>query len=202
MPRSVNARIDWFLNHKPSGPGMCAQHTWHSLGNDVPAWGAPNANSCVDKVRASGRYWTPETWDGPPPRGAWIGYKYGANGHACLSYDGAGKIATTDPDGNSGGVGIEDISYPNKWGASGWDVWTDEYNGVRFDIDYGKDEEMPLTDSDIEAIAARVNHVLGDYTADGTPTPKDDGEANPEPETGSTRLRQIEKRVRALEDLV
>lgn len=134
-PRDIEPRIDWFLNHNPSGRGMCAQHTWHSLGGDYgnpPAWGTSDANACVDKVKASGRYWTPSSWDGPPPRGAWVGYKYGSNGHACLSL-GDGRIATTDP--SSGAmVGIEDLNYPNKWGASGWDVWTDQYNSVRFNV--------------------------------------------------------------------
>jgi hypothetical protein len=134
-PRGVEERIDWFLHNDPSGPGMCAQHTWHALGGDrgnPPAWSCSDANQCVDKVKASGRYWTPDTWSGPPPRGAWVGYKYGNNGHACLSL-GDGTIATTDP-GNGQPVGVEDLNYPNKWGASGWDVWTDTYNGVRFDV--------------------------------------------------------------------
>lgn len=135
-PRGIEERISWFLNNSPVSAGMCAQHTWHSLGGDYgcpPAWGASDANEACQKVRASGRYWTPNTWDGPPPRGAWVGYEYGANGHACLSL-GDGTIATTDPEGDSGGVGIEDLNYPNKWGASGWDIFTDEYNGVRFEI--------------------------------------------------------------------
>ena len=137
-PRGIEERIDWFLSHNPSARGMCAQHTWHSLGGDYgnpPAWGCSDANECVDKVKASGRYWTPSSWSGPPPRGAWVGYKYGSNGHACLSL-GDGRIATTDP-GNGAMVGIEDLDYPNKWGASGWDVWTDQYNGVRFEVGTG-----------------------------------------------------------------
>jgi len=48
---------------------------------------------------------------------------------------GDGTIATTDPEGNSGGTGVESLDYPNKWGASGWDVWTDTYNSVRFDVE-------------------------------------------------------------------
>ena len=137
-PRGVEARIDWFLTNTPSGRGMCAQHTWHALGGDYgnpPAWGCPDANACVDKVRASGRYWTPDTWAGPPPRGAWVGYKYGDDGHACLSL-GDGRIATTDP-ADGAMTGIEDLDYPNRWGASGWDVWTDQYNNVRIEVDDG-----------------------------------------------------------------
>lgn len=132
-PRGIEERIDWFMEHNPSGPGMCAQHTWHSLGGNngnPPAWGCSDANECIDKIRASGRYWNNN--GDIPPRGAWVGYKYGSNGHACLSL-GDGRIATTDP-GNGKPVGIEDLDYPNKWGASGWDIWTDQYNGVRFDV--------------------------------------------------------------------
>jgi hypothetical protein len=140
-PRGIEERIDWFLGHNPSDRGMCAQHTWQSLGGDYgnpAAWSCDDANECVDKVKASGRFWTPSTWSGPPPKGAWLGYKYGSNGHACLSL-GDGRIATTDP-GNGAMVGIEDLDYPNKWGASGWDVWTDQYNGVRFEVGDGVDE--------------------------------------------------------------
>jgi len=118
---------------------MCAQHTWHSLGGDYgnpPAWGAGTANEAITKVKNSGRYWTPSSWDGHPPRGAWVGWTYGKSGHAALSL-GDGRIATTDPTGDSGGSGIEPIHYPEKWGAGNWTVWTDEYNGVRFPVAYG-----------------------------------------------------------------
>jgi hypothetical protein len=139
-PRGIEERIDWFLSHNPSGSGMCAQHVWHSLGGDYgnpPAWGCDDANECVDKVKASGRYWTPGTWEGHPPRGAWVGWKYGANGHAALSL-GDGTIATTDPSSDQGMTGIEDISWPQKWGAgSTWSVWSDQYAGVRFDVGTG-----------------------------------------------------------------
>lgn len=137
-PRGVEERIDWHAGHDPSGSGMCAQHTWHSLGGDQgnpPAWGCPDANACVDKVKASGRYWTPSSWDGPPPRGAWVGWEYGSNGHAALSL-GDGRIQTTDPS-NGQGSGVEPLDYPRKWGYSGsgdYTVWTDQYNGVRFDV--------------------------------------------------------------------
>ena len=139
-PRGIEERIEWFQTHNPSGSGMCAQHTWHALGGNngnPPAWGAEDANACVDKVKASGRYWTPQTWDGPPPRGAWVGWKYGNNGHAALS-NGDGKISTTDPSGNQGMCGIEPLDYPKKWGfddSNGdYTVWTDQYNGVRFPV--------------------------------------------------------------------
>ena len=133
MLRGVEGRIKWFLNHKPKGPGMCAQHSWHALGGDKgdpPAWGCRNANAVYSKVVKSGRFWRTD-----PPRGALVVWRYGDNGHAAISL-GGGKIATTDPTGKPGGTGIEPINYPTKWGATkGKWIWTDEYNGVRFPVD-------------------------------------------------------------------
>jgi hypothetical protein len=132
-PRGAEDRIRWFLANKPSGPGMCAQHSWHALGGDrgnPPRWYAANANAVYDKVRAAGRYWTSD-----PPRGALVLWEYGTNGHAALSL-GDGRIATTDATGSRNGEpGIEPIGYPAKWGASPIKrIWTDTYNGVRFGV--------------------------------------------------------------------
>lgn len=130
-PRSVDEGLDWFLSHDASGSGMCAQHSWHSLGGDrgcPPAWGCDDANEVYDKVKASGRYWT------TPKRGDLILWRYGSNGHAARVYDEAGtKIATTNPTGESGGgTGIEPIGYPSKWGAtSSARICTDTYNGIK-----------------------------------------------------------------------
>ena len=64
-----------------------------------------------------------------------MGWKYGANGHAALSL-GDGTIATTDPSSDQGMTGIEDITWPQKWGAgSTWSACgRDQYSGVRFDV--------------------------------------------------------------------
>lgn len=134
--RGIDERIEWMLDHPPGEPGMCARETWQALGGDQsppcpPAWGCPDANAVYDKIVASGRYWTTT----PIPRGAVIAWKYGEHGHAALSA-GDGDICTTDPQGWSGGTGIEPLSYPEKWGASASKrIWTDTYNGVTFDIE-------------------------------------------------------------------
>lgn len=130
MSRSVEARIEWFLSNSPGGSGMCARHSWRSLGGDKgdpPAWGCPDANAVYDKVKASGRYWS-----STPPRGALVVWKYGRHGHAAISA-GNGRIVTTDPSGRPGSTGEEPLSYPSRWGAKGY-IWTDQYNGVRFDV--------------------------------------------------------------------
>lgn len=129
-PRGVEDRIKWFLSNSPGGSGMCARHSWRSLGGDrgnPPAWSCPDANAVYDKVKRSGRFWT-----STPPRGALVLWKYGRHGHAAISV-GGGRIVTTDPNGRPGGTGEEKISYPSKWGAGSY-IWTDQYNGVRFDV--------------------------------------------------------------------
>jgi hypothetical protein len=162
-PRGPENRIHWFLNNNPSKRGMCAQHTWHSLGGNYgnpPAWGAPNANAVIKKVVESGRYFTPNNWEGPPPRGAYIAWQYGQHGHAALSL-GDWRIATTDPTGKPGGVGVEPINYPQKWGAKGWTLWTDEYNGVRFPV--GEEGNMAdgwLSLKETDKIKFRTNKVV------------------------------------------
>lgn len=58
-----------------------------------------------------------------------------------------------------------------------------------------KDDDMPLTDADIEKIARRVNQVLGDYDAKGKVQPNYAKGA----EVMDQRLRQIENVVRRIE---
>jgi hypothetical protein len=158
--REIEPRIDWFLGHNPSARGMCAQHSWHAIGGDIgcpPAWGAANANAVVDKLRAAGKLYTTDL--DAPPRGAYVVWEYGENGHAAISL-GNGQIATTDPSDTSKMVGIEPITYPAKWGAKNGGLptgWTDYYSGV-----YGavgtpdEGDEMPLSEQDLRAIADMV----------------------------------------------
>jgi hypothetical protein len=143
-PFGVEEGLHWFLTHSPGGSGMCARHSWRSLGGingNPPAWGAADANELYDKIKASGRFFTTE-----PPRGSLIVWKYGRHGHAARGY-GDGDIATTDPHGRAGGTGIERLSYPHKWGASAnHRIWTDTYHGVRFlHVDAPEPHEVRLT---------------------------------------------------------
>lgn len=166
-PRDIEPRINWHDDNIPAGSGMCAQHSWHALGGDYgnpPAWGCSDANEVIGKVFDSGRYWTPDDWDGPPPRGAWVGWKYGSNGHAALSL-GNGLIMTTDP-ANGEWTDTEPLDYPTRWGFNDsngdYTVWSDEYHGVRITVE---DDEMPTA----EEIARAVwDYELQDPDSDGT----------------------------------
>jgi len=133
--RGVDERLLWMLDHPPGQPGMCARECWQALGGDQPVpcpprWGTATANAVYDKVVASGRFWRGDNI----PRGAMIIWKYGDHGHVALAA-GSGMIVTTDPTGKPGGVGLEPLQYPQRWGAdSTRRIWTDQYNGVRFDV--------------------------------------------------------------------
>lgn len=185
QPRGIEERIKWFLNNKPSGPGMCAQHSWHALGGDngsVPAWGCANANEVYDKVRKSGRYWT-----GKPKRGSLVLWRYGNNGHAAIEDDSQGlKIDTTNPDpDNSTGTatGVESIDYPEKWGASSSSrIWTDTYNGVRFPVGDEEDDVkhsfLYLSTSDKIGVIKAGSKITWDYEnsdSDGLHNPDQQG---------------------------
>lgn len=207
--RSVQARRKWFLNNRPSGVGMCAQHTWHALGGDrgnPPRWFAADANAVVAKVRAAGELKTGRLND--IPKGAIVLWEYGSHGHMALS-DGPGKIVTTDPPGKPGGTGVESVTYPARFGArnNGRPTgWTNYYAGTRFTTG---DEDMPLSNSDLAeirkivnksvddaiseafgpALYRAVNRTLGDWNAKGEPQASVPKGANPQ--TASTRLKAI-----------
>jgi hypothetical protein len=68
--------------------------------------------------------------------------------------------------------------------------WTGDINGVDLPLG-GKDDDMPLSDADLEKIAHRVNLVLGDYNAEGEERNPD----NNDPDAGHDRLREIENKV-------
>ncbi len=130
--------------------------------------------------------------DRHPPRGCavyWTGGSQGF-GHITISL-GDGKVRSTDGCG-PGYVATRDLGwFESNWGLryAGW-AW--DINEVI--IPHGKDDDMPLSDADLEKIAKRVNMVLGDYNAEGelrNPREKD-------PDQGSARLKQIEKTVRKL----
>jgi hypothetical protein len=181
--RSVADRRKWFLSNSAGGVGWCARHTWRSFGG-LPAWNAPNANSVVKKLRAAGELRTGKI--DSIPKGAIVVWEYGKNGHMALS-DGPGWIVTTDSSKGNNTTGREKMTYPKKWGAknNGRPTgWADYYAGVRFAV--GEDD-MPLTDKDIERIAKAVNQTLGDWTAAGEVQKS----ADDPPQTASTRLRQI-----------
>lgn len=64
----------------------------------------------------------------------------------------------------------------------------------------GSDDDMPLNDDDLSAIAKRVNQVLGDYLAGGEPREGYGGKNEPNPEQADRRIRELENIARNIVD--
>lgn len=133
--------------------------------------------------------------DRNPPHGAPCYYRGGNYGHAVIyCKPGHAGIRSTDCPSSSR-VTDTDIGWPERaWGYE-YLGWTEDINGVV--VIAGEDEDMPISDHDLERIAGRVNHALGDYTADGD---KRDGQDKPE--RADVRLRHTENTVHRLENKV
>ena len=123
--RSPKQRLRWFLSHKPGRAGLCARHTWQSLGNPPPpALGAPDAHAVIRIMKRKGHWSTSRNI----PKGAVVGYTGGRHGHLAL-YNGDGTIASTDVHGPNT-VGVVDLDWPTrKWGHK-FAGWTYHYGDV------------------------------------------------------------------------
>lgn len=104
------------------------------------------------------------------------------------SYVKAGdKIAKVGSEGNVTGAHLHMEYMPKTKGKWTCDVQANPQPVI--DWQEEEDDDMPLSDKDIEKIARAVNRTLGDWNADGT---EQDSADNP-PKTASTRLREIAK---------
>lgn len=145
MARKINDRIKWFLGHLPGRAGLCLQHTHNAI--SLPAAGMDTANDAVKYLRDNKKL-----YKGSPPRGAMVLWTSSKDGHAALSLGkiaGADMIVSTDINGPNT-VGRTTLSHiTNVWGYT-YAGWSDWYAGETYDV--GEDE-MPLTDRDVQRIA-------------------------------------------------
>lgn len=136
-----------------------------------------------------------------PPRGSMVYWTGGSHGYGHIACSlGNGRVRSTDA-GGSGRVATVDLGWvENNWGLpyAGW-AW--DVNEVTIPHGGGGDDDMPLSEDDLSKIAKRVNQVLGDFTADGTPRDIDKGSAGTS-DQADTRLRQIETVVRDIQQRV
>ena len=133
--------------------------------------------------------------DRTPPVGAPCFYRGGNYGHVVTAQRKPQdkRMRSTDCT-SSGQVSNADIAWvENHWGYT-YLGWTEDLNGVRLPI--GEEEDMPISEDDLSAIAARINRVLGDYNSQGEPTQGNDSEY------ANNRLRQIENVVRDIQQRV
>jgi len=126
-----------------------------------------------------------------PPRGAHVFWTGGSSGygHVAMSL-GNQKIRSTDA-GGRGRVATVDLGWVEaNWGLqyAGW-AWDNNETTIPH-TDEG-DDDMPLSEDDIQKVAHRVNLVLGDYKDDG----KQRDPSDKDPDQGNARIRAIENKV-------
>ena len=128
-------------------------------------WRVPSLYGSAIDAWNGARYKHPG--DRTPPKGAPCYYRGGQYGHAVIHcHDG---IRSTDCK-SGGNVSDADLSWPED--AWGYDYlgWTEDINGVRV-VTPGGDEDMPLTDDEIQKIAKAVwNYGLAVYDTDADDT--------------------------------
>lgn len=163
--------------------GMCQRYLREQC------WRVPSVYASAIEAWNGAKYKHPG--DRHPPAGAPTYYRGGNYGHAVLTCHGG--IRSTDCQ-TSYDVSDIDVGWPERaWGYE-YLGWTEDINGVH--VIKPKEEDMPLTDEDIEKIAKRVNRALGDYDASGDQRDKGDPK---HPDTADERIRQIENVVREVE---
>jgi hypothetical protein len=152
-------------------------------------WRVPSLYGSAIEAWNGARYKHPG--DRTPPVGAPCYYRGGSYGHAVIYCGPDHKgIRSTDCD-TAYEVSDASLDWPERaWGYA-YLGWTEDINGVRV-ITPAEEDDMPLTDDDLSAIANRVNKVLGDYDSKGKP--RGDGE-----EYANQRLTQIENVVRDIQ---
>lgn len=108
--------------------------------------------------------------------------------------DAGQKVGEVGQEGNVTGphLHFERHKAQGTWSCS---VVTDPAPSIKY---AEKDDDMPLNDDDLSAIAKRVNQVLGDFNAQGEKRdPK-----NKNPEQADARIRQLENVLRDVQERV
>src|SRR4249919_4176494 len=129
--RTVHERIQWFLDHRPSAPGLCLHHTWEAI--RLSGAGIPDSNAAVDYLRAHHKL-----YQGNPPRGAMVLWTSPTHGHTALSLGrnritGHHRIASTDINYPTS-VSRVNLNYiVQNWGHH-YAGWTDWWDGETYDV--------------------------------------------------------------------
>lgn len=119
--RNVEDRLRWYVSHRPTGAGRCAEYLMQSL--DVPPQGFPDATAVARKVQSLGKM-----FQGPAPRGAIHYWDRGSEGHGHVAYEynEHGDVASVDVAGPAS-VGIRPFPWFNQnWPSLrylGWSWW-------------------------------------------------------------------------------
>lgn len=139
-------------------PGLCLKVTRGWLG--IPAHYYDAATAWANAVHK-------HPGDRTPPPGAPVFYAGGKHGHIALAL-GSDQIRTTDAP-SAGRVSTQSLAWPEEhWGLT-YLGWTEDLNTQT--LPYLEDD-VALTDADIDKIAARVEQRIFDHKIDSEATGK------------------------------
>jgi hypothetical protein len=171
-PYPLDKAISNALAAKTCEPGMCLQVTrgWYGVASKYPDAATAWANA---KHRAPG--------DHSPPRGAIVWWTGGSSGYGHVGMSlGDGTFRSTDLP-TKGKIGTVALSAPSSSWGQDYAGWSADINGVTIpELLELLEGDMPISDADLAAIAART---WADKTED--------------PVTGETvSMRELVKRTR------
>lgn len=136
--------------------GMCQKYVRD------PCWEVPSLYGSAIEAWNGAKHKHPG--DRTPPKGAPCYYRGGQYGHAVICV-GNGNIRSTDCT-YGGDISEVDIGWPERaWGYE-YLGWTEDLNGVDLPLggSSGEDEDMPLTEDEIQRIAKAVwAHMVPNY---------------------------------------
>lgn len=183
---SGQAAVDNALSYTSYDPGLCLQ--WVR----GPCWELASFYGSARDAWHGARHKHPG--DTNVPLGAPMFYDGGTYGHIVVNRNDGTRMRSTDCT-STGRVSDAARDWPaNHWGSAyRYLGWASDLNGV--DLPLGSEDDMPLSDEDVERVARRVNKAMGDFNAHG-----DAADGVEDPEYGDQKLKQIENVVRRVED--
>jgi hypothetical protein len=146
VAKSADQAVANGRQHGSGFSGMCQKYVRD------PCWKAPSLYGSAQEAWNGSRQKHPG--DRTPPKGAPVYYSGGNYGHAVIAV-GNGQIRSTDCTSASD-ISEVGLDWPERaWGYQ-YLGWTGDINGVDLPLG-GKDEDdMPLSDEDLDKIAKRV----------------------------------------------
>ena len=155
--RDVEARLDWYLGHRPVAGGRCAEHVMHAL--DVARQGYPDATAVARRVQSDGHMRA-----GLVPRGAIRYWDGGSEGHGHVALEHAPAVASVDVDGPRT-VGIRQFNwFGANWPALrylGWSWWWGGIDTKPKEVAMGwtEGQDQVIEKQNVEVTAGRYNVV-------------------------------------------
>lgn len=161
--RDVDARLQWFLSHRPAAANRCAEYVMQAL--DAPRQGLPDATAVARLVQKQGHM-----KQGPCPRGAiryWVGGANGGHGHVGIEQaelNAPAAVASVDVLGPRT-VGVKPLPwFRANWPALQYVGWSWWWGGLNTEPE--KETPVGWDEGDDQIVEKQnVKVIAGKYTA-------------------------------------